>query len=86
MPAFKQGRVLVYFAGYARHVGFYPTPSGMIAFAHRFEGLVHSKGAVQFPLDAPMPLDLVREITAFRVAEEAALAAKSAPKERRKSP
>lgn len=86
MPAFKQGRVLVYFAGYARHVGFYPTPSGMVAFASRFEGLVHSKGAVQFPLDAAMPLDLVREITRFRLAEEIAHAAKVAPKGRRKDP
>lgn len=86
MPAFKQGRVLVYFAGYARHVGFYPTPSGMVAFASRFEGLVHSKGAVQFPLDAPMPVGLVREVTKFRVAEEIAHAAKAAPKGRRKRP
>lgn len=86
MPAFRQGRVLVYFAGYARHVGFYPTPSGMVAFAERFQGLVHSKGAVQFPMDAPMPLDLVREITTFRVAEEAAHAAKSMSKGGRKNP
>lgn len=86
MPAFKQGRVLVYFAGYARHLGFYPTPSGMLAFAHRFEGLVHSKGAVQFPLDAPMPIGLVREITAFRLAEETALAAEAALRGRRKAP
>lgn len=86
MPAFKQGRVLVYFAGYARHVGFYPTPSGMVAFAERFQGLAHSKGAVQFPLDSPMPLDLVREITTFRVAEEAAHAAKATPKGHRKAP
>lgn len=49
-------------------------------------GLAHSKGAVQFPLDSPMPLDLVREITTFRVAEEAAHAAKATPKGHRKAP
>lgn len=86
MPAFRQGRILVYFAGYARHVGFYPSGTGIAAFAHRFEGLVHSKGAVQFPLEAPMPVELVREITAFRVEEETAHAARAAPKGRRKAP
>lgn len=86
MPAFKLGRVLVYFAGYARHVGFYPSGTGIDAFQQRFQGLIHSKGAVQFPLDAPMPLDLVREITIFRVAEETAHAGKVSPKARRKGP
>ncbi|PWS32287.1 iron chaperone [Pedobacter paludis] len=66
MPAFKQQGILVYFAGYAKHIGFYPTGSGIDAFQHEFGNYKWSKGAVQFPIDKPMPLDLITRITKFK--------------------
>ena len=69
MPAYKyNGRVLVYFAGYDHHIGFYPTASGIENFKKEFAGYKSSKGAVQFPLGEPLPLDLVTRIVQFRVA------------------
>lgn len=67
MPAFKQNGVLVYFAAFKHHIGFYPTPSGIEAFKHKLSAYKTSKGAIQFPLDQPLPLDLVTEIVRFRV-------------------
>ena len=66
MPAFKQNTVLVYFAGYAKHIGFYPTGSGIEAFKEEFTQYKWSKGAVQFPLDKPLPLDLITRIAKFK--------------------
>jgi uncharacterized protein YdhG (YjbR/CyaY superfamily) len=66
------GKHVVHFAGYARHVGLYPTPSGMAAFDAELAPYARGKGSVRFPLDAPLPADLVRRIAAFRVAEVAA--------------
>ncbi|WP_293307500.1 iron chaperone [Pedobacter sp. UBA5917] len=66
MPAFKQHTVLVYFAGYAKHIGFYPTGSGIEAFKDEFSDYKWSKGAVQFPLDKPLPLELITRITKFK--------------------
>ena len=66
MPAFKQRSVLVYFAAYKNHIGFYPTGSGIEAFKHEFGNYKWSKGAVQFPIDKPMPLDLITRITKFK--------------------
>ncbi|TBO39695.1 iron chaperone [Pedobacter kyonggii] len=66
MPAFKQNTVLVYFAGYAKHIGFYPTGSGIEAFKEEFTQYKWSKGAVQFPLDKPLPLGLITRITKFK--------------------
>ncbi|KQS35410.1 iron chaperone [Pedobacter sp. Leaf194] len=66
MPAFKQRSVLVYFAAYKNHIGFYPTGSGIEAFKHEFGDYKWSKGAVQFPIDKPMPLDLITRITKFK--------------------
>lgn len=66
MPAFKQNTVLVYFAAYEKHIGFYPTGSGIEAFQHEFGDYKWSKGAVQFPIDKPMPLDLISRITKFK--------------------
>ena len=66
MPAFKQNTVLVYFAGYAKHIGFYPTGLGIEAFKEEFTQYKWSKGAVQFPLDKPLPLDLITRITKFK--------------------
>ncbi len=71
MPTYKGRKNLVHFAGYAKHVGFYPAPSGVTAFAAELTGYVTSKGAIQLPHDRPLPLDLVSRITAFRVREDA---------------
>src|SRR5687768_192308 len=55
MPAFKLHGVLVYFAAYERHIGFYPTARPMVVFEKELAGYKTSKGAVQFPLDKPLP-------------------------------
>jgi uncharacterized protein YdhG (YjbR/CyaY superfamily) len=70
MPAFKQNRVLVYFAAFKNHIGFYPTASGIENFKNEFSGLTYSKGAVQFPLDKPIPFALITKIVKFRVKED----------------
>jgi uncharacterized protein YdhG (YjbR/CyaY superfamily) len=67
MPAYKYHGILVYFAGYEHHIGFYPTASGIENFKKEIAGFKHSKGAVQFPLDKPLPLSLVTAIVKFRV-------------------
>jgi uncharacterized protein YdhG (YjbR/CyaY superfamily) len=70
IPTFDlNGRHLVHFAGYANHVGFYPTGSGIEAFKEEIEPYKSGKGSVQFPLDQPMPKDLIRRIVEFRVEE-----------------
>ena len=77
MPTFDlNGRHLVHFAGYARHIGFYPVPSGVEAFREELTPYESGKGSVQFPLGQPMPTDLIRRIVAFRVAENIGKAAK----------
>ena len=71
MPTFKlNGKGLVYFAAYKRHVGFYPIPSGVEAFRKELSEYRQGKGSVQFPIDKPIPYDLVRRIVQFRVKEE----------------
>jgi uncharacterized protein YdhG (YjbR/CyaY superfamily) len=70
MPTFDlNGRHLVHFAGYPRHIGFYPIPTGMEAFKEELSRYKTGKGSVQFPLDQPLPYDLIRRIVEFRVAE-----------------
>jgi uncharacterized protein YdhG (YjbR/CyaY superfamily) len=70
MPTFDlNGRHLVHFAGYARHIGFYPIPTGMEAFKEELSRYKTGKGSVQFPLDQPLPRDLIRRIVEFRVEE-----------------
>jgi len=76
MPAYKYHGVLVYFAGYEKHVGFYPTPSVIKEFAAKIARYKYSKGAVQFPLDAPIPATLVTQMVKFRMKENLAKAAK----------
>ena len=76
MPAFKLNRVLVYFAAQRKHIGFYPTASGISAFEEELSQFKHSKGAVQFPIDEPVPLELVRKVVRFRVKEDMAKAKK----------
>ena len=77
IPTFDlDGAHLVHFAGYERHVGLYPTPSGMDAFKDDLKPYKTGKGSVQFPLDAPLPVDLVRRIIEYRLGEVAHRAAK----------
>jgi uncharacterized protein YdhG (YjbR/CyaY superfamily) len=69
MPAYSYRRILVTFAAFKHHIGFYPTPSAVKAFAKQLSGYKIATGSIQFPLDKPLPLDLIRKITAFRVRE-----------------
>jgi uncharacterized protein YdhG (YjbR/CyaY superfamily) len=69
MPAFSYQRILVAFAAFKHHVGFYPTPSAVSAFAKDLKKFATAKGSIQFPLDKPLPLSLIRKITRFRVRE-----------------
>jgi len=69
MPTFKLGKNLVHFAGYKKHIGFYPTPSGIAAFQEELSIYPNAKGSVQFPLDQPLPLELITKMVVFRVAE-----------------
>ncbi len=72
MPAFKQNGILVYFAANKNHIGFYPTASPIVAFQKELSPYKHSKGAIQFPIDEPIPFDLVKNIVAFKVKENKA--------------
>ncbi|HEY4156360.1 MAG TPA: DUF1801 domain-containing protein [Puia sp.] len=69
MPAYKDHGILVYFAGYKNHIGFYPTASGIAAFRKELSAYKGAKGSVQFPLDKPLPLALISKILAFRLKE-----------------
>ena len=70
MPAYKlYGRPLVYFAGYKKHIGLYATPSGHSEFAAELSGYKQGKGSVQFPLEKPIPYELIARIVEFRVKE-----------------
>jgi uncharacterized protein YdhG (YjbR/CyaY superfamily) len=72
MPTYTLQGNLVHFAAFKHHIGFYPTPTGIEAFEAELSKYKGAKGSVQFPLDQPMPLDLIRKIVAFRVGEDAA--------------
>ena len=67
IPTFKFNGNLVHFAAFKNHIGFYPTPSGIEAFKKELTTFKQSKGTVQFPLDKPIPFDLVKRIVKFRV-------------------
>lgn len=69
MPAFSYRRILVMFAAFKHHIGFYPTPSAVRAFANELSKFATAKGSIQFPLEKPLPLPLIRKITTFRVRE-----------------
>lgn len=68
MPTFTLHGNLVHFAAFKNHIGFYPAPSGIEAFKKELSIYKTSKGAIQFPLDQPLPLNLISEIVQFRVA------------------
>ena len=69
MPAFSYKRILVTFAVFSQHIGFYPTPSAIKAFQKELSKFKTASGSVQFPLSKPLPLALIRKITLFRVKE-----------------
>lgn len=69
IPTFSQNGHLVHFAAFKNHIGFYATPTGHEAFAKELSNYKQGKGSVQFPLNKPMPLDLIAKIVKFRVAE-----------------
>jgi len=69
VPAFSYDRILVTFAVFEHHIGFYPTPSVVAAFAKSLTGYKTAKSSIQFPIDKPLPLELIRKITLFRVQE-----------------
>lgn len=72
MPTFKLEGNLVHFAAFKNHIGFYPAPSGIAHFQKELSAYKTSKGAVQFPLNQPLPLKLIARIVKFRVKENLA--------------
>jgi uncharacterized protein YdhG (YjbR/CyaY superfamily) len=80
IPTFTLKGNLVHFAAFKRHIGFYPTPSGIEKFKNELSAYEMAKGSVQFPLDQPIPYGLITEIVAFRVQENLARAAIKAKK------
>ena len=82
MPtSFLKGN-LVHFAAFKNHIGFYPVPTGIEKFKKELSAYKTSKGAVQFPLDKPLPLNLIRKIVKFRVAENITKAEEKARKKK----
>lgn len=69
IPTFVLGGNLVHFAAFAKHIGFYPTPSGIEQFKDALSAYKNAKGSVQFSLDSPIPYNLINKIVKFRVKE-----------------
>jgi len=69
MPSFSYARILVTFAAFKKHIGFFPTPAAVRAFRRDLTKFKTSKATIQFPLEQPLPKLLIKRITAFRVAE-----------------
>lgn len=69
MPAFKTKKVLVYYAAFKKHIGFYALPSGNEAFQKELSQYKTGKGSIQFPLDQEIPLALIQKMVTFRIQE-----------------
>lgn len=69
IPTFYLNGNLVHFAAFKNHIGFYPTSSGISAFQDELKGYKSAKGSVQFPIDRPLPVDLIKRIVRYRVEE-----------------
>jgi len=82
MPTFYLNGNLVHFAAFQHHIGLYPAPSGIEAFNDELKRYRSGKGSVQFPLDQPLPLDLIARIVEHRVQENTRLKTKSRKKPR----
>lgn len=76
MPTFFLNGNLVHFAAYKKHIGFYPTPSGIEAFIDQIKAYKYAKGSVQFPLNQPIPYKLISDIVTYRVKENQQIAGK----------
>ncbi|MCZ7383120.1 MAG: DUF1801 domain-containing protein [Candidatus Methanoperedens sp.] len=72
IPTFKLNGNLVHFAAFKNHIGFYPTPSAIVAFKKELSPYKQAKGSVQFPIDKPIPFDIVKKIVKFRIKENEA--------------
>jgi uncharacterized protein YdhG (YjbR/CyaY superfamily) len=70
VPTFKMNGNIFHFAAFKKHLGIYPTPEGIEAFADKLEGYETAKGTIKFPFDKPIPYELIREIFVFRVEEQ----------------
>jgi uncharacterized protein YdhG (YjbR/CyaY superfamily) len=86
LPTFVLHGNLVHFGAFQKHIGFYPAPRGLEEFKQELSAYKGSKGAVQFPLDQPIPYELIRRITEFRVQENLAKAAAKGKKKTQISP
>ncbi len=80
MPTFFLNGNVVHFAAHPNHIGFYPTPSGIDAFKQELAIYKGAKGSVQFPINQPLPLELVSRIVQYRVSVNLAAAATKRPK------
>jgi uncharacterized protein YdhG (YjbR/CyaY superfamily) len=69
MPTYYYGENVVHFAASKHHIGFYPTPSGIVKFEKEFEGYKKSKGGIRFPIDKPLPTILIKKVLEFRKEE-----------------
>ena len=69
MPTSRLKGILVHFTAHRSHIGFYPTPSAITEFSQKLSNYEFSKGSIKFPLNQPIPLDLIKEIVEFRVKE-----------------
>ena len=67
MPAFKSNGMLAWYAAFNKHIGFYPMASGIMAFKEELKGYKTFKGAIQFPIDRSIPVELVKKIIQFRL-------------------
>jgi uncharacterized protein YdhG (YjbR/CyaY superfamily) len=72
LPTWHQGENLIHLGGFARHVGVYPGPEAILAFEADLTGFKTSKGAIQIPHDAPLPVELVQRLVRWRLAQVAA--------------
>ena len=70
IPAIKTSKVLVMYAGFKKHIGLYPTPSGVTHFLDKLTDYETAKGSIKFPVSKPIPYDLIKEITLYRYEEE----------------
>lgn len=96
IAGYRQNGILIYFAGFANHVGVYPAPRAEPQFKKELEQYKGGKGTVQFPLNEPLPLDLIRRMVLFRLAQneikkaatkkKTASPKKAAPKKSSKKP
>lgn len=85
MPAYKYHGMLVYFAGYPKHIGFYPTPGGISAFKEELSVYKNAKGSVQFPLNQALPAELIKKIVTFRMKENLEKEASKKPLKKKKA-